>query len=111
MRQITEQEAIELSNNNYIKLIYSNVTNQKKLDKLHESMLSSSKFKVELIDASELIESCDTTLLEENIKMDVSTIETMQSFLDGMELTDEISKDKLENCFNELYKQTKLMER
>ena len=110
MRKITEQEAIELAKNNYIKLIYSNVTNQKKLDKLHQSMLSSAKFKVELIDASELMESCDTSLLEENISMDVGTVETMQSFLDGRELTEEIEKEKLEDCFHQLYKATKVME-
>lgn len=110
MREITTKEAIELAKNNHIKLIYSNVTNQKKLDKLHESMLSVTNCKIELIDASDVIESCDTTLLESNIQMDAGTVETMQSFMDSMELAEEIQKDKLEECFTELYKATKLIE-
>ena len=108
---ITEKTAIEIAKNNYVKLIYKGGMT-KGLDKLHQAMLLVSKNneKIELIDASEVVEICDSKELEENIKQDASPIKVIDSYVDSLILVDGIDKEKLNECMETLYKEVSVYE-
>lgn len=102
---LTDKEAVKIASENYVKIIIKECKEPKKLDRLHDSMLLVSKndYKIELIDASEIVEDCDYTKLEENIKQSAGVIDIMKSYVETVSFTDEIKPEKLDNCFETLY--------
>ena len=110
---ITEKEAIAIAQNHFVKIIIKECKKPKDLDKLHQSMLLVSKndFRVELIDASEVVEECDYTKLEENIRESAGVIDTMKSYVDTVSFTDEIQRTKLDTCFENLYQDVMVLGR
>jgi len=113
MRKITEKEALELVKNNYIKIIIKDCKSQKKFDKFLESMLSSSKnnYKVEVIEACEILESVDLNKMEESVNQESSPIEVVAAYTNELDMGTDIDPDKLKECFDILYKEALLLEK
>ena len=111
-RKISDKEAVELNKSNYCKIIILDSKSQKKFDKFHESMVSCSKnnYKVEVIEASEILESVDMTKLEENVNSDSNELEIINAYSQELELND-IDPIKLNECFETLYKEVLLSEK
>lgn len=111
MEGITDKEAVKIASENYVKIIIKECKEPKKLDKLHDSMLLVSKndYKIELIDASEIVEDCDYTKLEENIRESAGVIDIMNSYVETVSFSDEIKQPKLTACFETLYKEVQMV--
>lgn len=111
MKKITKEEAIELTKNNYIKIIVKDCTNQKKFDTFLESMLLYSKnnYKIEVIRADEIVEDINLSKLEENICQNSQPIEIINSYMEEMVFENGIEKDILKSIFDDLYKEAKLL--
>ena len=112
MRKISTTEAVELAKNNYIKLIVKECKNQKKLDKLHQSMLISSKnnSKIEIIEASEILDSIDIKKLEENVCQNSEPIDVVKGFMNELNFDQGIDPVMVEEIMESLFKEVKLME-
>lgn len=108
---INEKTAIEIAKNNYVKLIHKGGMT-KGLDKLHQAMLLVSKNneKIELIDASEIVDICDSQELEENIKQEASAIKVIDSYVESLTLPDGVEMERLKGCMEILYKEVSIAE-
>jgi len=100
-------EAIELASNNYVRLITNNVMNKTMLDAFWTSLtrVSRDDYKIEILDANEVIESFDVSELEEQIQCESDVFSTVRTFLDGMEFEKDIDKSVLLGLFESLYKE------
>jgi hypothetical protein len=113
MKKISEAEAIELAKSNYIKIIVEDCKQQKKFDKFLESMLSCSKnnYKVDVIEASEIMEAVDMAKMEKTVHQDSSPIEIITAYTNEIELSVDIDPVKLNECYETLYKKVLLAEK
>jgi DNA repair exonuclease SbcCD nuclease subunit len=105
-------EIMEVCKNNHVKFIILNGKNQKRIDKLYEAMLQSSNSKqIEIVVAADIIESCDFTSLEDEIKEDSDVVGNMKLYTEATVLKEDLNKDKLLRLFHELHQETLLVER
>jgi hypothetical protein len=105
-------EIIDLCKNNHVKFIILNGKSQKRIDKIYEAMLQSSEGKqIEIINAADIIESCDFTSLENEIKEDSDVVGNMKLYTEATVLKEDLNKDKLLTLFHELHQETLLVER
>lgn len=105
---ISLDEAIELTKNNYCKLIIKNVEHQALMDSFYQSLVTVSRdaYKIEIVDSNEIIESFDVSEIEEQIQEETDIETTVSSYLTGMTFEADIDKKYLINMFQELYKES-----
>lgn len=103
--------AVALAKNNYCRLITSRVTDQAKLDAFYHSLNTVSKdsYKIEIIDANEIIESYDLGDLEAEIAEEADINHQVATYLSGMTFEKDIDKDLLGKLFQDLYKEASEM--
>lgn len=106
-REITSEEAITVVKKNYCKLIVDTVIDHAAFESFFTSiqMRSRDGYKIELVDAKEVIESFDFEELEEKILQESDTLEVIHSFVAGMTFEEGITKDDVTEMFTELYRE------
>jgi DNA repair exonuclease SbcCD nuclease subunit len=96
------QYMLKLCEKNHIRFVLLSKKNQKKIDKIYNDMLHSSlgSNKIEMVDAVDVVESCDFSNMEKEIKEDSDVIGNMQLFTESLTLTPELDKEKLTMLFD-----------
>jgi hypothetical protein len=104
---------LKLCEKNHIRFILLSKARQKKIDKIYNDILNASLGlnKIEMVDAVDVIESCDFSSMENEIKEDSDVVGNMQLYTDSVTLNPSLDKDKLSLLFGEIYKEAVLMEK
>ena len=101
---ITEEEAIKITEQNFVRLYTISCTNQYKLDNFHSSLslVSKNDYKIEIVDLREVIEDYDFSGIEDN---EENTIDIIINYINGMTFENSISKDSLIEMSKNLYRE------
>lgn len=102
---ISSQDAIELAKENYFKIYVEKCINQVEFDRLYNSMIAVSKngYKIEIINSEEIIEDYDFSDFETAIDAEVTTIDLINGYIDGMIFEKDVDKDLLVSLSRTLY--------
>jgi len=106
-REVDASEAIQVVKKNYCKLIVEKSTDQAALDSFFTSLQARSRdgYKIELIDANEVIESFDFDEIEQKIVEESDVFDTIHTFVGGMTFDSDIDKDVIFDVFRVLYRE------
>lgn len=106
-RDASKDDLLSVVRKNYCKLVVEKVLDQAAFESFFTSLQLKSRdgFKIEIVDANEVIESFDFEELEEKIRDESDTLEVMHSFVAGMTLDETISKDIVTNLLSQLYRE------
>ena len=104
-KNITTVESIEIAKHNYVRLFVKNVSDQLKLEQLHNSLLIVSKgnYKIDIVYLRDIIEDYDSLDIV-NISEE-STFDTIKSCIEGMTFDTSIDKSILLKLSKYLYKE------
>lgn len=106
-RDLEKNEVIQCVKKNYCKLIVEKSTDQAALDAFFTSVQARSRdgYKIELVDANEVIESFDFDELEQKIIEESDVFETITTFVGGMTFDSDIDKDIVCDLFRVLFRE------
>lgn len=110
-RTVNMDEAVLCASKNYVKIMTEKVLVQGQFDSFYNSMQMRSRdgYKIELIDANEIIESFDFEEIEDRIREESDTFSTINSFIGGMTFEAGIDSNILLDLMRELYKEAEEM--
>lgn len=103
---ITMVESLEIAKENYCRLFVKKVTDHKKLDSYHASLLNVSinAYKIDIINIMDIIEDYDEDSFDEKFAEGESTVQLISSCIDGMTFEATVDKSLLINLTKEMYK-------
>ena len=101
---ITEEEAIKITEQNYVRLYTISCMDQYKLDNFHSSLsiVSKNDYKIEIVDLREVIEDYDFSGIEDEAE---NTIDIIINYINGMTFEESINKDTLIEMSKTLYRE------
>lgn len=101
---ITEQEAIEISKQNYVRLYTVSCNDQFKFDNFHSSLnlISKNDYKIEIVDLREVIEDYDFSGIEDE---EENTIDIIINYINNMTFEESVNKDTLIEMSKILYRE------
>lgn len=100
-------EAVAYAGKNFCRVVTNNIQNQFMFDAFYQSLATVSRegYKIEIVDANEIVESFDMTELEEQINEEADVLTTVSTYLMGMSFEKDVDKDYLVELLEELYKE------
>ena len=103
----TLEDAISLASKNFCRVVTNTLTNQFMFDQFYSSLVAVSRdgYKIEIVDANEIIENFDLTELEQEIQEEADILTTVSTYLTGMTFEKDVEKDFLIQLFEELHKE------
>lgn len=112
VRQTNIADAVTCASKNYVKIMTEKVLDQAQFDSFYNSMQMRSRdgYKIELIDANEVIESFDFEEIEERIREESDTFSTIHAFISGMTFEPGIDSGMLMDLMRDLYKEAEEMQ-
>lgn len=111
-KTVTMDEAVTCASKNYVKIMTEKVLEQGTFDSFYNSMQMRSRdgYKIELVDANEIIESFDFEEIEDRIREESDTFSTINSFIGGMTFEPGIDPNMLLDLIRDLYKEAEDMQ-
>ena len=103
----TLEDAISLTSKNFCRVVTNTITNQFMFDQFYTSLVAVSRdgYKIEIVDANEIIENFDMSELEQEIQEEADILTTVSTYLAGMTFEKDVEKDFLVKLFEELHKE------
>lgn len=104
-RYISNEEAIVVAKENYVRLFVKKASNQLKLENFHTSLslVSKNSYKIDIVNTLDIVD--DSNLFDDSFDSDEDTIDIIISCIEGMTFDDSIDKDLLIKLSKVLYKE------